>query len=122
MNRYYDVSHSPLQGAPKGRRGNLRAQRLLRHRLERRLAVTFRTTLRALCALAMTTVILMVTTPSFAQESSADLRDIDRKLSVLETKVNRLTNTHAQIISKQSQIKDELDSLRIWIRRNRGGK
>ena len=64
--------------------------------------------------------ILLISAPSFAQESSADLGDIDRKLSVLEAKVKRLTDNHAQIISKQSQIKDELDSLRIWIRRNRG--
>ena len=65
-------------------------------------------------------IILLTSGLSFAQESSADLRDIDRKLSALEAKANQLNPAYEQIISKQSQIKDELDSLKIWIRRNRG--
>ena len=53
----------------------------------------------------------------FAAPSSADLGGVDQKLTILETKVNRLNTIQTQIIEKQKQIKEELDDLRIWIHR-----
>jgi len=76
--------------------------------------------LRALCALAMTTVVLLGSHPLAAQESAVDLREIERKLTALEAKVNQLNAVHEQMISKQAQVKEELESLKIWIRRHRG--
>lgn len=64
-------------------------------------------------------VVFLAPGSSFAQEGSVDLRDLDRKLSTLESKVDQMEAAHEQILMKQATIKEELDSLRIWIRRNR---
>ena len=63
---------------------------------------------------------LLFPASAFAQEESALLRDLDQKLTRLEAKVNRLDAIGEQMIQKQSEIAKELDSLKIWIRRNRG--
>lgn len=52
-----------------------------------------------------------------AQPSSNELHSVDQKLTILETKVKRLTNTQAQIIQKQNEIRQVVDELRIWIYR-----
>ena len=54
-----------------------------------------------------------------AEDSSALVRDVSQKLTVLETKVSQLNTTQTQIIQKHEQIIKELDSLKIWIRRHR---
>lgn len=64
-------------------------------------------------------VVLLAPGSSFAQEPSADFREMDRKLSTLESKMNQMDAAHEEILSKQATIKEELESLRIWIRRNR---
>ena len=53
----------------------------------------------------------------FAEESSANLQGIDQKLTILEAKVSHLNSAQTQIAQKQAEMKQELDSLRIWIRR-----
>ncbi len=53
-----------------------------------------------------------------AEESTA-LRDASQKLVLLESKVSQLTASQSQVIQKLEQIGQELNSLRIWIRRNR---
>ncbi len=54
-----------------------------------------------------------------AEESSPALRDVSQKLLLLESKVSRLSASQEQIVQKHEQISQELDSLRIWIRRHR---
>ncbi|MBI4358017.1 MAG: hypothetical protein HY584_01835 [Candidatus Omnitrophica bacterium] len=54
-----------------------------------------------------------------AQTSEADLQSVDRKLVLLQTKMNRLKTIQEEVIQKQVEIKQELDSLKIWIRKNR---
>ena len=57
-----------------------------------------------------------------AEESSAVISDVSQKLSLLESKISRLKASQDQIVKKHEEIKEELHSLRIWIRRNRGGR
>ncbi len=66
-------------------------------------------------------VILVPANAMAAQQESALLHDLNQKLSLLETKVNRVAATQEQIIKNQAAIDEGLYSLRIWIRRNRGG-
>lgn len=56
-----------------------------------------------------------------AEESTALLNNASQKLTLLESKVRQLGATQSQMIQKLDQIDQELDSLRIWIRRHRGG-
>lgn len=56
-----------------------------------------------------------------AEDSNAALKDASQKLVLLESKVSQLTASQSQVIQKLGQIDQELGSLRIWIRRNRGG-
>ncbi len=52
-------------------------------------------------------------------EESTVLRDANQKLALLESKISQLTASQSQVIQKLEQVNQELDSLRIWIRRNR---
>jgi len=52
-----------------------------------------------------------------AEESSTHLQGIDQKLTILEVKINHLSSVQTQIVQKQAEMKQELDTLRIWIRR-----
>lgn len=52
-----------------------------------------------------------------AEESSQNLQGIDQKLTILEAKVSHVSSVQAQIVQKQAEMKQELDTLRIWIRR-----
>ncbi len=63
--------------------------------------------------------ILMVfkSAPLFAEQSAAELQNMDQKLAILEVKVNRLNSIEAQVIQKQAEIKEELNNLKIWIYR-----
>ena len=54
----------------------------------------------------------------FAEDSANELGSVDQKLTTLEAKLSRLSTVQAQMIQKQAEIKQELDNLRIWIRRN----
>lgn len=56
-----------------------------------------------------------------AEESTTLLNNASQKLTLLESKVRQLGATQSQMIQKLDQIDQELDSLRIWIRRHRGG-
>ena len=53
----------------------------------------------------------------FAEESATELQGIDQKLTILEAKVNRLSSVQTQIIQKQAEIKQEINTLKIWVRR-----
>ena len=67
-------------------------------------------------------LIAMVWVPprqAVAQESALNSQEIDRKLSTIESKLSELNAVHAQIRSKNSEIQAELQSLKIWIHRNR---
>ena len=64
-------------------------------------------------------IVLFSGSLSYAEESNAQWQDVERKLTVLETKVNRVKTAHAEIIQKQTEIKKELETLKIWIHRNR---
>lgn len=60
--------------------------------------------------------------PLFAQElSPAESKQVEQKIVLLETKLERLKSVQAQILEKQSGIIEELNALRIWIRRYRSG-
>lgn len=55
----------------------------------------------------------------WAQDDSAALHEVDQKLVLLEAKVSQWEARQAQIIQKQAEIAEELQVLRVWIRRNR---
>lgn len=76
--------------------------------------------MNSIASLAFFFAVLFTSGHLLAQESPMDLREIERKLSALHAKVSGLNAVHDQIISKQTQIKEELESLKIWIRRHRG--
>ncbi len=67
--------------------------------------------------LILLAALVLKSTPLFAEQSAAELQNLDQKLAVLEVKVNRLSSIQTQIIQKQTEIKDELNNLGIWIRR-----
>lgn len=50
---------------------------------------------------------------------SASFADLDQKITLLQSKIERLAASQERIIHKNNEISKELDSLRIWIRRNR---
>ena len=54
----------------------------------------------------------------FAEESASALSSVDQTLTILEAKLNRISEVQTQIIQKQAEIKQDLSNLRIWIRRN----
>lgn len=55
-----------------------------------------------------------------AEEQSAALQDVSRKLLLLESKMKRLSETQNQILLNADKIDQELISLGIKIRRHRG--
>ncbi len=54
-----------------------------------------------------------------AQESVQGLGGVHQRLAFLEAKIKRISALQAQMTQQQSAITEELDGLKIWIRRNR---
>ena len=54
-----------------------------------------------------------------AEESTVALGDVSRKLLLLESKINRLSDTQNQILQNADKIDQELISLSITIKRHR---
>ena len=69
--------------------------------------------------LILVIVVWALSGQAMAQESGLNSQEIDRKLSTIESKLSELNAVHAQIRSKNSEIQAELQSLKIWIHRNR---
>lgn len=70
--------------------------------------------------LAITLILFLSSLGRAFAEDSALIRDLNQKLSLLESKMTRVSNSQDEIIQKQSEIDKELANLRIWIRRHRG--
>ena len=65
-------------------------------------------------------LIVFLSVPFLLQaEESTAVNDGSQKLVLLESKVRQLTASQAEVIQKNTQIDQELDNLRIWIKRNR---
>lgn len=62
-------------------------------------------------------LILAAPLPLRAQDSPSQLGVLNQKITLLENKVDRLKATQAKIVQKQSGIKAELQTLRVWINR-----
>lgn len=67
-------------------------------------------------------LVIFLSTPFVlkAEEQSAALQDVSRKLLLLESKMKRLSETQNQILLNADKIDQELISLGIKIRRHRG--
>lgn len=70
------------------------------------------------CVIVLSSCLLCAAT-LWAEPASSELRLAEQKLAAIETKLNRLKSGQAEIERKHAQIVQELESLRIWIRRNR---
>ncbi|MBI1977945.1 MAG: hypothetical protein HYS55_04270 [Candidatus Omnitrophica bacterium] len=68
---------------------------------------------------AVFSVWFLYAVPLWAEPTSAELRLAEQKLAAIETKLNRLKASQTEINQKHAQIFQELDVLRIWIRRYR---
>ena len=77
--------------------------------------------MKSICCSIVFLLALWFGVPSvLAQEAPGELGKVSQKLTALEEKVRNLKTAQTQIVQKQSEIKKELDSLRIWIA-HRGG-
>ena len=57
--------------------------------------------------------------PAFAHESTTQSGPIGQQLALLESRVSSLKVILEQTIQKQSEIKEKLLGLKIWIKRTR---